>query len=320
MVSKANPKYLLLPWKLQDAFDLYVINPSKNGRVSNKKVGTVSKISHSEKAKVENKTDQAVFLVHTTSQEEGAAPFALQTAKLDYKGLRRELKVAVEKGLAPSPAPGVLARQSLSFVFARVRSVALLFTGKIKAVHSKWMADNEVADDDAEESEETLVKDKASEAEETDEEEADEEPESCAALSAQLQEEREAEFSLGSHAPPADDDVVLLPTPAPLVKQSPKDGKVGLGSRASSLKRTGSKEGPGPPPQQGSKADKQEAAPGLESGGSGKKNKRKRCASSLQESRHDADSADVPAPRKLKLAKTGLRERYSLVFGAPQCH
>ena len=104
MVSKANPKYLLQGWKLQGAFELYVINPSKGGRVSSKKVGTVAKISHSDKAKVENKTDQAVFL-------EGAVPFALQTAKLDYKGLRRDLKVAVDKGLPPSPTPGVLARQ-----------------------------------------------------------------------------------------------------------------------------------------------------------------------------------------------------------------
>ena len=111
MVSKANPKYLLQGWKLQGAFELYVINPSKGGRVSSKKVGTVAKISHSDKAKVENKTDQAVFLLHTTAQEEGAVPFALQTAKLDYKGLRRDLKVAVDKGLPPSPTPGVLARQ-----------------------------------------------------------------------------------------------------------------------------------------------------------------------------------------------------------------
>ena len=192
-------------------------------------------------------------------------------------------------------------------MFARVRSVALLFTGKIKAVHTKWMADNEVADDDADESDETLVKDKASGAEETDEEEADEEPESCAALTAQLQEEREAESSLGSHAPPAEDDVVLLPAPAPHVKHSPKDPKVSMGSKASSLKRTGSKDGLGSPSPQGSKADKQEAAPGVDAGGSGKKSKRKRPASSLLESGDDAECADVAAPRKLKLAKTGLR-------------
>ena len=111
MASKSNPAYLLLGWKLQGAFELYVSNPTAGARVNSKKLGTVAKMSHSEKAKVENKTDQAVFLLQTTAQEAGAAPFALQTAKLDYKGLRRDLKEAVDKGLPKSPTPAVLARQ-----------------------------------------------------------------------------------------------------------------------------------------------------------------------------------------------------------------
>lgn len=111
MASKANPAYLLLSWKLQDGFEVYACNPAKTGRVTHKKLGTVSKMSHSEKAKVENKTDQAVFMLHTTAQEAGAPPYSLQTAKLDYKGLRRDLREAVEKGLPKSPTPGVLARQ-----------------------------------------------------------------------------------------------------------------------------------------------------------------------------------------------------------------
>ena len=72
--------------------------------------GQVSKMSHSEKGKVENKVDQ-VFMLNTTSQEEGAAPYALQAAKLDFKSLRRDVKDAVQKGLPERPTAGGLACQ-----------------------------------------------------------------------------------------------------------------------------------------------------------------------------------------------------------------
>ena len=68
MASKANPSCLLLAWKLQAAFDLFVENPTKGGRVSQKNMGVVSKISHSEKGKVENKVDQAIFIEHNSSR------------------------------------------------------------------------------------------------------------------------------------------------------------------------------------------------------------------------------------------------------------
>ena len=115
MAGKANPSYVLLGWKLQGGFEVFVSNPTNNGRVAQKRLGVVTKMSHTEKGKVENKVDQAVFLVHTNAQEEGAPPFALQTAKLDFKSLRRDLKEAVQKGLPSVPAPGVLARQLLLF-------------------------------------------------------------------------------------------------------------------------------------------------------------------------------------------------------------
>ena len=115
MASKANPSYLLLAWKLQGAFEVFVANPTGQGRVAQKRLGVVTKFSHSEKAKVENKVDQAVFLLQTNAQEEGAAPFSLQTAKLDFKSLRRDLKEAVLNGLPERPSPNVLARQLLLF-------------------------------------------------------------------------------------------------------------------------------------------------------------------------------------------------------------
>ena len=111
MASKVNPSCLLLAWKLQGAFDLFVENPTKGGRVSQKNMGVVSKMSHSEKGKVENKVDQASCMRNTTAQEEGVAPYALQAAKLDYRLLRRDLKEAVQKGLQDKPTAGVLARQ-----------------------------------------------------------------------------------------------------------------------------------------------------------------------------------------------------------------
>ena len=111
MASKANPSYLLLAWKLQGAFEVYVANPTGQGRAAQKRLGVVTKFSHSEKAKVENKVDQAVFLLQTNAQEEGAAPYSLQTAKLDYKSLRRDLKEAVLNGLPEKPSSNALARQ-----------------------------------------------------------------------------------------------------------------------------------------------------------------------------------------------------------------
>ena len=70
-------------------------------------MGQVSKMSHVEKGKVENKVDQPM---NTTTQVEGAAPFALQAAKLDYRTLRRDLKDAVQKGMPDKPTAGALAR------------------------------------------------------------------------------------------------------------------------------------------------------------------------------------------------------------------
>jgi hypothetical protein len=104
------------------------------------------------------------------------------------------------------------------------------------------------------------------------------------------------------------------------VKHSPKDAKVTGGSKVSSLKRAGSKDILGSPPAQGSKAAKKEASPGVDAPESGKKSKRKRAASAVYDSGDNAEGADVAAPRRLKLAKTGLPERYFLCVRAPHCH
>lgn len=194
-------------------------------------------------------------------------------------------------------------------MFARVCSVEVLLIGKLKAVHAKWLAEGAVDDDEEEESDEPLVSGKASEDEEADEEEDDEEPESCAELAAKLEQDRQAPSSLGSSAP-AEEDVLLMPAPpAPALKPSPKDPKLSGGPKGSSQKRGGSGNilgSPGPP---GSKTAKKEASPVL-AAESSKKNKRKRAAAALHEAGDDADGDDVAAPRKLKLAKTGLRKRY----------
>ena len=90
---------------------MFVANPTGQGRVAQKRLGVFTTFSHSEKAKVENKVDQAVFLLQTNAQEEGAAPYSLQTAKLDYKSLRRDLKEAVLNGRPEKPSSNALARQ-----------------------------------------------------------------------------------------------------------------------------------------------------------------------------------------------------------------
>ena len=90
---------------------MFVANPTGQGRLAQKRLGVVTKFSHSEKAKVENKVDQAVFLLQTNAQEEGAAPYSLQTAKMDYKSLRRDLKESVLNGLPEKPSSNALARQ-----------------------------------------------------------------------------------------------------------------------------------------------------------------------------------------------------------------
>ena len=70
MAGKANPSGLLLSWHLQDAFEVVIQEAVKPGaRTRTKKHGTVQNMRITEKGKVENKTDQLLMLVSTTTQE-----------------------------------------------------------------------------------------------------------------------------------------------------------------------------------------------------------------------------------------------------------
>ena len=75
MAGKANPSALLLSWHLQDAFEVVIHEDVKAGqRVRKKKHGQVQIMRITEKGKVENKTDQVLWMVSTTTQDEGDAP------------------------------------------------------------------------------------------------------------------------------------------------------------------------------------------------------------------------------------------------------
>ena len=76
---------------------------TKNSRVKNKSLGTVTEMRDTEKGRVELKTDRVLMLLNTSTQEENAVPYSLQVSLLDYKGLNSDLLSAVRKGLPVTP-------------------------------------------------------------------------------------------------------------------------------------------------------------------------------------------------------------------------
>jgi len=112
MASKANPAALLKGWRLLKGFELVVLEAqTKSSRGKTKSMGTVSEMRDTEKGKVELKTDQVLMLLNTTSQEENAAPYALQVSLLDYTRLNSDLLSAVRKGLPANPSLIQVARK-----------------------------------------------------------------------------------------------------------------------------------------------------------------------------------------------------------------
>ena len=78
------------------------------------------------KGKVENKTDQLLMLLATTTQEAKEAPYALQFAKLTWSGLCPDLVEAVKKGLPNKPTPTQVASKPCSLVSTSVVSFCVL--------------------------------------------------------------------------------------------------------------------------------------------------------------------------------------------------
>ena len=76
-----------------------------------KKYGTVVDIRDTEKGKVENKSDQVLMLITTTTMKENAQPLALQVALLDFKGLDKDIITAYNKKLPASPTLIQIARK-----------------------------------------------------------------------------------------------------------------------------------------------------------------------------------------------------------------
>ena len=76
--------------------------------------------------KVENKTDQLLMLVSTTTQDAKEAPYALQFGKLTWSGLRPDLLEAVKKGLVSKPTPKQVASKLCSHVSSSVVSFGML--------------------------------------------------------------------------------------------------------------------------------------------------------------------------------------------------
>ena len=127
MAGKANPSGLLLSWHLQDAFEVVIQEAAKSGaRTRTKKHGTVQNMRITEKGKVENKTDQLLMLVTTTTQDAKEAPYALQFGKLTWSGLRPDLLEAVKKGLVSKPTPKQVASKLCSHVSSSVVSFCVL--------------------------------------------------------------------------------------------------------------------------------------------------------------------------------------------------
>ena len=114
MAGTANPSALLLKWKLVEGFEMVFIQPPKGtGRGKTRKMGTVANIRDTGKGKVDNRTDQVLMLVTTTTMEENEAPYALQVALLDFKGLHKDILAMYNRKLpaAPTSTPIQLARE-----------------------------------------------------------------------------------------------------------------------------------------------------------------------------------------------------------------
>ena len=89
---------------LQDAFEVVFQEDVKAGaRVRKKKHGQVQNMQITENGKVENKTDQVLLMVSTTTQDDERPFYALQARKLTWSELRPDLLAAVKKGLPKQP-------------------------------------------------------------------------------------------------------------------------------------------------------------------------------------------------------------------------
>lgn len=153
MANKSDPSALLLQWRLVRAFEVVVVETSRpNTRVKTKNLGTVSVMRDTNKGKVDNKTDQTLMLLSTTTQAEIAAPYALQVSLLDYSGLNSDLLASYRKGLPPSPTLLQIARKRPVACRSKLDATYTLllwlrFVGKLKLVHKAWLKSNQPLDD-----------------------------------------------------------------------------------------------------------------------------------------------------------------------------
>jgi len=116
MSGKSNPSALMLKWQLVDGFDVLFVQPPKAGsRLVKKKMGTVVEMKDTEKGKVDNKTDQVLMFISTSSMDDDAAPYALQVALLDFKGLDKEILQSYNKKLPNAPTPIQIASKQALF-------------------------------------------------------------------------------------------------------------------------------------------------------------------------------------------------------------
>lgn len=112
MVSKADPSSILLRWRMTDGFQVAFYQPVPTGaRPKLRKMGTAVDIRDTEKGKVENKSDQVLMLLTTSTMKEHAPPYALQVALLDFSGLDKDILAAYHKKLPAKPTLIQIARK-----------------------------------------------------------------------------------------------------------------------------------------------------------------------------------------------------------------
>ena len=135
MAGTANPSALLLSWTLQEPFDVVINEAGKPGaRPRTKRHGQAQNMRITEKGKVENKTDQVLLLLTTTTQDKKEAPYALQAAKMTWTELRPDLVAAMKKGLPNKPTLTQVASKPCSLVSTSVVSFCVLcLQGKSRA-------------------------------------------------------------------------------------------------------------------------------------------------------------------------------------------
>lgn len=312
--AKPDPRALHHTWELKGEFELVFVEPPKGARTKRKPMGQVVTWRDTEKGKVDNKVDQVLCFLTCSTQDQDAAPFALQARKLDYSKLSPSILKEVKKGLTASPTLIQISRKPCS-------AVTVLF------FHSEWCVHRQDKDRAQEVDGCQCSGDDKPEADAVgsgeEEDESDASADSALLNDASGDDDDEAEAKAVVQVPdaPEEEEVELLPHDAshPVKVASPNNPK-GLNQKKGQPKQADPKEVKHADAKGSLKnttelkkdQPKEDAQPAVEARVVKKKSKRK-----ALESQDDDDVSAARGRKKLKLSIQGYDCINADVFAVP---